>query len=238
MHLFRSVAYFVTEASFKAASFQLCLANLSALSPALCAGWLAVVVAKAGMTRNSVCAPGRGTNRLIFALWLAGCAARGPGVPLAHSDKATVVQELDTRTDWQGKRVAVEGYVFLPGDSAEEAEGMLELALYTKPLGAGDRLLNFQVRSGTAANQVHLPTVGKGKSTGYKTTSYQVDLGQSKVTLVDGSAHDLKTKVMLSGTVEYVPLMGGGFSHMEDPMHKGVQLYPFRLQSVQLELAR
>ena len=197
-----------------------------------------MVVAEEQMTRIFACAPGRGTNRLIFSLWLAGCAANGPGVPLAHSDKATVVQELDTRTAWQGKRVAVEGYVFLPGDSADEAEGKLELALYSRPLGAGDRLLNFQVGSGTAANQVQLPTLGKGKSAGYKTTSYQVDLSHSKVTLADGSAHDLKTKVVLSGTVQYVPLMSGGFSHMEDPMHKGVQLYPFRLQSVRMELAK
>ena len=179
----------------------------------------------------------RGVSRItnLLILCLAGCGAPGPGVRLSGSDKATVVKELDTRTDWQGKRVAVEGYVFLPGDSADEENGKLKLALYTKPMGAGDRLLDFQVGSGGGPNQVYLPTLGKGKTAGYKTTSYQVDLAQSKVTHSDGLSHDLKSKVLLSGTVTYVPLMNGGFSHMEDPLHKGVQFYPFSLESVRLD---
>ena len=170
-------------------------------------------------------------------LLLTGCAPSGPGTRLTHSDKATVRQELDTRTDWEGKRVAVEGYVFLPGDSADEEGGVLSLALFSKPLGEGDRLLDFKVASGTSKNQVLLPTQGKGKTAGYKTTSYQIDLAQSKLTLADGSAHDLKTRVLLSGTVKYVPQMNGGFSRMEDHLHKGVQLYPFSLESVQFDLA-
>ncbi|MFN8607528.1 MAG: hypothetical protein U0931_08350 [Vulcanimicrobiota bacterium] len=179
-------------------------------------------------------------NRIacLLFLFLGGCAATGPGVRLPNSDKATVVKELDTRTDWQGKRVAVEGYVFLPGDSADEENGRLKLALFTKPMGAGDRLLDFQVASGGGPNQVNLPTVGKGKSAGYRTTSYQVDLAESKVTLADGSARELKSKVLLSGTVKYVPLMDGGFSHMEDPLHKGVQLYPFTLESIRFDPVR
>lgn len=171
------------------------------------------------------------------ALLLIGCASAGPGTRLAHSDKATVRQQLDTRTDWEGKRVAVEGYVFLPGDSADEENGVLSLALFSKPLGEGDRLLDFKVASGTNKNQVLLPTVGQGKSAGYKTTSYQVDLQQSKLTLADGSTQDLKTKVLLSGSVRYVPEMKGGFSHAEDPMHKGVQLYPFSLEAIQFDSA-
>lgn len=174
----------------------------------------------------------------LAALWLVGCAAGGPGTRLAKSDKATVRQQLDTRTDWEGKRVAVEGYVFLPGDSADEENGVLSLALFTRPLGEGDRLLDFKITSGSGKNQVLLPTVGQGKSAGYKTTSYQIDLQQSKLTLADGSSHDLKTKVLLSGKVRYVPQMQGGFSHMEDPMHKGVQLYPFSLEAVQLDSAK
>lgn len=170
-------------------------------------------------------------------LLLAGCGPSGPGVRLAHSDKATVRKELDLKTDWEGKRAAVDGYVFLPGDSADEEKGLLSLALYSKPLGEGDRLLDFKVGSGTGKNEVSLPTVGKGKSAGYKTTSYQIDLKQSKLTLADGSSHDLKTKIVLSGTVRYVPHFQGGFSHMEDPLHKGVELYPFSLESVQFDAA-
>ncbi|MBS2040924.1 hypothetical protein JST97_38415 [bacterium] len=177
----------------------------------------------------------RAQSLFLAVLLLAGCSPAGPGKRLAHSDKATVRKELDTQTEWNGKRVAVEGYIFLPGDSAEEENGLLSLALFSKPLGEGDRLLDFKVKSGTSSNQVHLATVGKGKSAGYKTTSYAIDLKQSQLILADGSSRDLKSKVLLSGTVRYVPQMNGGFSHSEDPMQKGVELYPFSLESVQLE---
>lgn len=69
--------------------------------------------------------------------------------------------------------------VFLPGDSADEENGVLSLALFTRPLGEGDRLLDFKIASGSGKNQVLLPTVGQGKSAGYKTTSYQIDLSRA-----------------------------------------------------------
>lgn len=172
---------------------------------------------------------------MCIGLLICACARNEQGTPLAHSDKATVRQELDSKTERNGQRVAVEGYLFLPGENAEEEDGTVGLALYTRPSGQGDRLLDLKVRAGRGPNQVWLATAGKGKTAGYKITSYEIDLKQSQLTTADGVAHDLKTRVKVSGTVKYVSLFSGGFSHQEDPLHKGVQLYPFSLEAVRLD---
>ena len=166
-----------------------------------------------------------------------GCSGPQSAQPLARSDKATVRQQLDTQTSYHGKRVALEGYLFLANNTASEEEGRLYVSLYTEPMGAGERLVDLLVGAGQGKNQLHLPTTGKGKSAGYNTTQYKLDLSGARVFFHDGSAHDLKTRVRVSGTVRYVPQREGGFSHQEDPLNKGVQLYPFSLESLRLEAA-
>lgn len=178
---------------------------------------------------------------LIFALasllFAVSCKDNSQGELLKESSRKYVDEALNYKTDYQGKRIAVDGYIFLNLTASEE-NGTIGLQLFAKPKGDGVPLLDFKVGRGAGKNQVSIPTVGKGKTAGYKTTEYEVDVDKMKFTDNEGVEHPVTDKVRLSGTVKYVPHMNGGFSHMTDPMNKGKELYPFELEDVRLDAVK
>lgn len=169
---------------------------------------------------------------LLFAS--IACKDNSQGEPLKESSKQYIKETLDYKTDYEGKRIAVDGYIFL-NSSANQEGGTVELNLFARPKDDGIPLLDFKIGTGAGKNEVSIPTVGKGKIAGYKTTEFAVDVDKMTFTDNDGNVHPITQKVRLSGTVEYVPHMNGGFSHLPDPMNKGKELYSFTLEDVRLD---
>lgn len=171
---------------------------------------------------------------IVNLLFAVSCRDNSQGELLKESSKKYVDEALNYKTDYQGKRIAVDGFIFL-NQTADEEGGTVGLNLYAKPKGDGVPLIDFKIDMGAGKNQISIPTIGKGKTAGYKTTKYDVDIDKMTFTDNDGNQHPVTDKVRLSGTVEYVPHMNGGFSHMPDPMNTGKELYPFVLKDVRLD---
>ena len=173
---------------------------------------------------------------IALLLLLAGCANTTPGELFTPASKSNVQEKLDWQTTYQKKRIAMDGFLFLRG-SSEESAGSVEMALYTQPMGEGERLVDLKAGTGTGKDEVHLPTIGKGKSAGYQRTELKVDVEAATYSDHDGKTHPLKDKMRLSGTVLYVDHFQGGFSHMADPMNKGKDIYAFSLSDVRFDPA-
>ena len=173
----------------------------------------------------------------LVLISLVGCSQAGQGKLIAPATRASVRDQLDHKTDYHEKRVSLDGYIFLTS-STEQTDSQVGLALYSKPMGQGDRLVDFQVEAGQGKNQVHLPTIGKGKSAGYRRTEHKVDMDKATFTDADGRPHPLREQVRISGTVRYVKHFQGGFSKMKDPMDSSKELYPFALHDVRLDLPK
>lgn len=169
-----------------------------------------------------------------FLFAAAACKDNSQGELLKESSKKYVKETLDYKTDYEGKRIAVDGYIYLNLSATEEG-GKVGLQLFARPKGDGVGLIDFNVGTGAEKNEVSIPKLDKGRIAGYQTTQYAVDVDKMTFTDNDGSRHPITDKVRLSGTVKYVPQMDGGFSHMSDPMNKGRELYPFTLEDVRLD---
>ncbi len=172
---------------------------------------------------------------IIVSIFLgASCRDTSTGELIKESSKKYVNETLNYKTDYQNKRIALEGFIY-PKETTDIEAGIATLEISTQPKSGGDNLADVKISLGEGKNEVIMPTQGKGKEVIYKTTQYDID--ESKLKFVDneGNQHPITDKVRLSGTVKYVDHFEGGFSHMPDPMNKGKELYPFVLKDVRLD---
>lgn len=167
--------------------------------------------------------------------FLSACSNSSKGELLKESTKSFVRENLDYKTDYHKKRIAVDGYLWI--GSLRMENNKLNVALYTKPGGAGDQLLDIATERADSPNAVMFP-MKNGKSAGYNTTEHEINLDQMTFRDNDNNQFPVSQKMRVSGTVTYVENFQSGFSKMPDPLNKGKELYPFTLESARFDIVQ
>lgn len=170
----------------------------------------------------------------VISIFTDVCGDSSQGELIKESTKTYVVENLDHKTDFNGKRIAIDGYIYI-GGTAEQEGSKLTLTIFTKPKGEGDALVQFETGDGDSKNTVTLPLLKNGKNEGYRTTRYDVDADKMKFTDNDGVVHPITDKVRVSANLEYIETFNHEFSHTPDPMHENQVIYSFYLKNTRFD---
>lgn len=154
---------------------------------------------------------------ILLALVLTACGPVAPGGPPVEIQPSQAEAMLHQTTDLDGKRVAIEGYVFFDNGQRGEAIAMGP-ELRSSPAGGGEPLARFQTEYGPGPNQLDLREATKEEIKGFPEAPPVITFYPTKVTWQDGSgaSHPLSQKVRLIGTVRYAGFRRYGPISQED----------------------
>lgn len=175
---------------------------------------------------------------ILLALVLTACgqaASSGPPLEIQPSQAEALLHQT---TELDGKRVAIEGYVFFDNGQQGEAIAMGP-ELRSSPNGGGEPLARFETEYGPGANQLDLHVLSKDKPEGFPGAPEIMTFDPTKATWQDaaGATHPLSQKVRLTGTVRYAGYSRSGPVFQEDTgSPTGKRFHP-RLTKVALDVA-
>lgn len=170
-----------------------------------------------------------------ISLLAASCGGSGEGELLQSTSAAYVKNAIQYSTDYDGKRIAVEGYVTF--STADLEKGFAEVELSDKPIKGGETLLNFQIKEGKGKNNIDFGETSNSRSQGYKTTVSDVNLDNVRIYDSEGNAHPLTQKIRLSGNIKYIKGMDGKYTSM-DAFEKGKTQYNFEFRNVRVDVVQ
>ncbi|MDB5471856.1 MAG: hypothetical protein JWR84_3416 [Caulobacter sp.] len=141
---------------------------------------------------------------LLLTLSLAGCGPTASKAPPVEIQPSQAEAMLHQATDLDGKRIAIEGFVYFDNGRNGEAIAMGP-ELRSSPSGGGDQLARFELEYGPGPNQLDLHEVSKERLGGIAAAPEIMTFDLAKVTWQDaaGASHPLSQKVRLTGTVRY-----------------------------------
>jgi hypothetical protein len=148
---------------------------------------------------------------MLLALAISGCDQVAPSGPPVEIQPSQAEAMLHQTTDLDGKRVAIEGYVFFDNGQRGEAIAMGP-ELRSSPNGGGEPLARFEMAYGPGPNQLDLHEVSKERPGGIPEAPEILTFDLAQVTWQDaaGASHPLSQKVRLTGTVRYAGFKRSG----------------------------
>lgn len=176
---------------------------------------------------------------LIFisaiSILISSCGGSGEGELLKSSSADFVKNAIQYNTDYDGKRIAVEGYVTF--STADLEKGFAGVELSDKPIEGGETLLNFEIKEGKGKNNIDFGETSNSRSQGYKTTVSDVNIENVRIYDSKGNAHPLTQKIRLSGDIKYIKGMDGKYTSME-AFEKGKTQYNFEFKNVRVDVVK
>lgn len=173
----------------------------------------------------------------LMALAVAACdkVEQAPAVLIETSQ---VEPMIFGSADLKGRRVSLDGYLNFDNGPYGQAIAMRP-QLRTRPNGAGEALIGFDLEHGEGPNQLHLPVLEKEKIPGLPAAPEILTIDVAKATFQDkaGVAHPFRDRVRVTGRLMYSGDRKTGPIGEDDPSSPTGKRFKPQLIDVELEAA-